>query len=255
MKNNTKEIVFTLDSSLKDLVIPKHLFPQPARKTVPKWYKDMEEFISGSKPPMGYQAQNELTIKKCMPVFDAITTGYILPAYCDISVNNPQLNTPASFEWSNKQIPEVITFHPAYQLQISNKEENTIVGGYKDKFISEPAPKWRNIWSIRTPKGYSCLFLNPLHRPHNGFTFLEGIVDTDSYVNPVNFPFLFDKSFVGTIEAGTPLIQVIPFRRDDFKMRIGDANDIAKNAEVRSAIVSQFMGVYRQMFRSHKNYL
>lgn len=208
MKIKVKEIVFTLDTLLKDLVIPKHLLPLPAAKIIPQWYKDMDGFISGNKPSNGYQAHNELTIKKCMPVFDAIATGYIIPAYCDISVNHPQLNTLPSFEWSNKDIPEVISFHPVHQLQVSNREENTVIGGYKDKFISEPAPKWRNIWSIRTPKGYSCLFLNPLHRPHNGFTFLEGIVDTDTYYNPVNFPFLSTSLSLVRLKQERPLFKL-----------------------------------------------
>jgi hypothetical protein len=40
-------------------------------------------------------------------------------------------------------------------------------------------------------------------------------VDTDEYVNETNIPaLLLDDDFEGIIEAGTPLVQVIPFKRD-----------------------------------------
>jgi hypothetical protein len=45
---------------------------------------------------------------------------------------------------------------------------------------------------------------------------LSGLVDTDSYRSPVNFPFVaIAPDGVYTIKKGTPLVQVIPFRRAD----------------------------------------
>jgi hypothetical protein len=45
---------------------------------------------------------------------------------------------------------------------------------------------------------------------------LSGFVDTDTYVAPVNFPFVaLADDGVHTLQKGTPLIQVIPFPRDE----------------------------------------
>ena len=45
---------------------------------------------------------------------------------------------------------------------------------------------------------------------------LSGLVDTDSYRSPVNFPFTaIAPDGVHTLKEGTPLVQVIPFRRAD----------------------------------------
>ena len=54
-----------------------------------------------------------------------------------------------------------------------------------------------------------------MHR-ESVFTIMDGIVDTDSYNALVNFPFfLNDWSYEGLIPAGTPMAQVIPFKRED----------------------------------------
>lgn len=82
----------------------------------------------------------------------------------------------------------------------------------------EPRPpcKFHNYWSIRTPPGWSCLFLPPLNRPNPVFECLAGVVDTDDYPALIHFPFFATApDGVYPIPAGTPLVQVIPFRRDD----------------------------------------
>ena len=45
---------------------------------------------------------------------------------------------------------------------------------------------------------------------------LSGVVDTDKYISEVNFPavWLTDNADV-TLTPGTPLVQVIPFKRFD----------------------------------------
>ena len=59
------------------------------------------------------------------------------------------------------------------------------------------------------------MFINPLNRPNGLFEIISGIVDTDSYPALINFPFFATgPDGVHVIEKGTPLVQVIPFRRD-----------------------------------------
>lgn len=232
------EIVFTLDFG--DELIPKEYYPVPAIKAVPEWYKEMKTSYAENKTePFDVNASQ--TIKRCMPVLDAITGGYILKLHTDIYVTYD--NGVPTFKWSN-DTKETITFHPAQQLI-----------NFRNLDLPHGAPKLRNPWGIKTPKGYSCLFISPLHRPACGIKILEGIVDTDKYTNAVQFPFLLDKDFVGTIPAGTPIAQVIPFKRDSFRMRIGDIKDREDNHLVMRLLRSTWINGYRNKFRTIKDYL
>ena len=87
--------------------------------------------------------------------------------------------------------------------------------------------KFHNYWTIRTAKGWSCMFLPPLNRPDAVVEVFAGVVDTDTYTAPINFPFVATAADgVYTLEKGTPLVQVIPFRRVDARdPRIGPRRD------------------------------
>jgi len=52
---------------------------------------------------------------------------------------------------------------------------------------------------------------------------LSGIVDTDSYRVPVNFPFIMNTPLGGefNFDTKTPMVQVIPFKRQDWEMEVG----------------------------------
>ena len=64
------------------------------------------------------------------------------------------------------------------RTMVSNHGAVQVAGNPK-----EPAPpcKFHNYWSIRTPPGWSCLFVPPLNRPGQPFECVAGIVDTDTY--------------------------------------------------------------------------
>lgn len=234
-----KSIIFSIDNQGGGYEVPKIYYPVPASKIVPDWYKNIESTfppVDEKKPSLVSEFQ---TIKKCMPVFDMITAGYIIKLYTDLEItkNNEGIY---EYKWAFGP-PKTISFHN--QNQIYN---------YLDKPRTEHAPKLANPWSIQTPEGYSSLFLNPAHRPPSGIRILEGLVDTDDYVNSVQFPFLVDDGFEGVVPAGTPIVQVIPFKRDDFEMSIGDNGKLAQ--EVGAQTRSVFTKGYKTFFRKTKSY-
>lgn len=227
----TEKIIFTNTTGFPDLEKPK-----PANELIPDWYKQMESYIGNEKKPNG-QGKTTATVKRCMPVFDAITAGYILTLPADVYVSLK--GTEQYFEWADLGLVE---FHPVEQAP------------------NHPAkkpysyPKWINHWSIRTPKGYSTLFVQPFHR-ESVFTILPGIVDTDEYYAPVNFPMVInDPNFQGLIPKGTPIAQVIPFKRDNWKMFFGGENDVIAQAAVSKKLQSKFFDRYKTMFRATKEY-
>ena len=92
------------------------------------------------------------------------------------------------------------------------------------KHSDQPFHKILNPWNITTPAGYSCLFVPPLNNADDRFSILPGIVDTDQFNNPINFPIVLNGDKYPSqelfIKKGTPYVQIIPFKRDNWKMEL-----------------------------------
>jgi hypothetical protein len=227
--------------------IPNEYFPKPALEFIPDWYKKAESYVGGKKKPNGEGVTNG-TIKRCMPVFDAITGGYIIELAVDVWVSqvaldpkNPTITQPY-YEWP---IFNAITFHAIEQVP----------GHPLNSGHTELLPKWTNPWAIKTPPGYSTLFVQPFHR-ESVFTILPAIVDTDKYHAPVNFPFaLNDIKFEGLIPSGTPIAQVIPFKRDSWERELGGQEENNAQFKIFQKNKSKMFDSYKSLFRTKKEYL
>lgn len=220
------------------LDVPEEYIPKPATISVPEWYKNLESYLGGDKKPAG-NGNTTGTIKRCMPVFDAIINGYILYTYTDIWIS--QKDGMPWYEWPSFQ---PIQWHPVEQAP-NHPNRN----GHQTSY-----PKWINPWAIQTPPGYSVLFIQPMHR-ESAFTILPGIVDTDQYNAPVNFPFVLnDVNYEGLIPAGTPMAQVIPFKRESWEMSIGTQEDFDKQNKTTIRLRTRFFDSYKSQFRQPKEY-
>lgn len=188
-----------------------------------------------------------------MPVFDALASGYIITTYTDLYVSqranfDTDTNTVSkqTLPWYQWPSFEPLDWHPVIQAE----EHPT------RKHVPKNAkyPKLKNPWSIKTPPGYSTLFIAPMHRD-NPIRILEGVVDTDTFLSPVNFPFtLSDWTFEGLIPAGTPVAQVIPFKRENWEMRIGVQKDLDEQNNVLVKLRTKFFDSYKTQFRQPKEY-
>lgn len=228
------EIVFT-DMTQLDLEQPK-----PASQFIPDWYKNTVSYLTDEKKPNG-QGKTSVTIKKCMPVFDAMTAGYIITLPADVWVSIKEIDGKKTqyFEWSNFGL---IEFHPIEQAPLHPNAN------------SYSYPKFMNPWAVKTPKGYSSLFVQPFHR-ESIFTILPGVVDTDMYSAPVNFPMVInDINFEGLIPVGTPIAQVIPFRREKWVKRIGKHTEVNSIKKITQKLESKFFDRYKTFFWTKKEY-
>jgi hypothetical protein len=225
------KITFTNMSSFPDLEKP-----QLASKVIPEWYKEIGSYVGDKKIPQD-NGTSPGTIKKCVPVFDAITAGYIIVSPADVYVSLKDGNQ--FFHWSAF---DLIAFHTIEQAP-NHPTKNPF-----------PYAKWINLWSIKTPKGYSTLFVQPFHR-ESVFTILPGIVDTDTYSGPVNFPMVInDPTFEGLIPKGTPIAQVIPIKRESWKMEFGNQKDAEQQINNQNKLSTVFFNRYKTMFWNKKEY-
>jgi hypothetical protein len=214
--------------------VEKKYNPQPASSCLPDWYKKQTSYMSNKKDPVE-NGTTTATIKKCIPVFDALTSGYILFTPVDIYVKT--VNGSPLYSWPDL---DMVRFHP-----ISQAENHPAQNGFDYAKFSNP-------WAIKTPKGYSTLFAHPFHRDLP-FTILEGVVDTDTYVSPVNFPFVLnDPAWEGLIPAGTPMAQVIPFKREKWKMQM--SQDVSGFNDNQMLLKSKIFNRYKNFFWEKKEF-
>lgn len=200
--------------------------PEPVVKNIPDWFKGISPVID-----------NQMTIKKCVPVMDSFTTGYVFKTSADLFYDNE------TKRFIDNGISETVTYHKDFQLDGWAFPENV-----------EPHPyKWTNKFHLKTPKGYSILFTHPLNRGDLPFVTMSSVVDTDNFPLSVQFPFFIKKDFHGLIPAGTPIIQAIPIKRESWKADYGDEEE----SYVYKDFWSWFdppMAKYKRFFWTRKDY-
>jgi hypothetical protein len=66
------------------------------------------------------------------------------------------------------------------------------------------------------------LITHPINRYDLPFTSVSGLADYDVYPLPGNVSFHIKEGFEGTIPAGTPIMQIIPIKREDWEHNINE---------------------------------
>ena len=209
--------------------------PAPAKEMMPDWFKRLPAIDKSHLTP----TSSGLTVKRCMPFIDALTTGWILPLAAAVRLEIVDGGRTVNSGWDFDRV--MVSNHASHQ-----------VAGHP----SQPRPpcKFHNYWTIRTPPGWSCLFVPPLNRPNPIFEVVSGIVDTDSYTSLIHFPFFaVGPDGVHTLEKGTPLVQVIPFKRIDTQLPGEVKVETPAQAETRQRIFRNTLagdGWYRKFARA-----
>ncbi|QIA23326.1 DUF6065 family protein [Mesorhizobium sp. AA22] len=209
--------------------------PVAAKTVLPDWFRKLPAVDS----QQASATNNGLTVKRCMPFLDAMTTGWILPLAATVRLEVKDGGRVVDAGWEFDRV--MVSNHGAHQVAGNPKE---------------PAPpcKFHNYWSIRTPPGWSCLFLPPLNRPAQPFECVAGIVDTDRYAADIHFPFFAtapDGLYV--IEKGTPLVQVIPVRREGAALKAEIRAETGAEATERETVYRNTIageGWYRKWARA-----
>jgi len=183
-------------------IIPE---PYPAFKNIPEWFKKIPNVVPSKdrtkdRDQFGAKAH---TAKKCMPLVDAMSVGFIIPLFGDVNIRT---NKEGSLiEATNGPYHPVVSFHSKEQL-----------GGKTSPSYPADAIKFINKWYVKTAPGYSTLFIPPINCFDPRFTCLGGLVDTDSYPRIINFPAIWHlKDYDDVVSAGTPLVTCIPIKRSD----------------------------------------
>ena len=212
----------------KHLDIFEH--PKPASKCLPMYFHKI-------KPQIGLSPQNS-TVKRCVPFIDAMTSGYIISMWCDVYVRAENENLQIQFP-DNIPLDKTLEQHSIEQFKGHP---------YSDDKLAKTPLKWVSPWGVETRKGWSCLFTSPLNHLEKRFKIMDGVVDTDTYYNQVHFPFVWtggEGEFL--IKQGTPLVQVIPFKRGSTQYSVVEQNEERVDV-VQGQLGTLLRNAYRSLF-------
>lgn len=179
--------------------------PQPAKTMIPDWYKNIPSHHSKDPSFVESFGNNNSTLKQCMPFFDSWTFGYIMTTPCDIMVEK-------NFDGSSVKIHSNNMFDIVGNRGTAGKHSMPIPEYYYPEEFT-----WQTVWEAKTPKGYSSLYTHPINRPELPFYTISGVMDTDGWYITGNHPFFIRKGFEGIIPIGTPMMSIIPFKRNNWK--------------------------------------
>jgi len=237
-----------------DLLDDEEQKPILSKKDIPKWYKNLANYST-----------KDMNIKGCIPVRDLITSGYLLKLPTDLHINfnhfNPALDkndvTMHFGRLEKYNLDTLMRYNINYDLALHNIEQlgNQCPHVKRNKYFS--VAKILNPWLIKTPPGYSCLFIPPQHRSRDYFEILPAIVDTDTYGQHINFPFVWcgekKENYDVVISKGTPYVQVIPFKREAWKMSVKDI-DVKKLQKFSFKYASSVINTYLTKFWKKKSW-
>ena len=233
--------------------------PVPTQKEIPVWYKDADRFF---KMPNGeyYKASKEVcpfpkegttddygkipTWKACPAIMDAFSTGYVFRTPCDLTFTknssgylDVKVENPMYAEFCMPRPPMPQFEHP--------------LGYYKHHFA------WMADWGMELPEGYSALFMTPMNRFDLPFMNTTGVVDSDKVHLLGSFPFFIADGWQGTIPAGTPYLQILPFKRENWEHKIEDLDQTSAYNELienRKFYRQPDGGVYKSKVWSRREY-
>ena len=181
-------VIIPTDNRLMDTA------PYLVSQKLPSWWKDLPK--------------SKFSLRRCQGTYDYITSGFIVPLWCDITIR-PSISGKL-LDYKTNNYDDNVSF----RIEQFTKEsaEGCPISKY-NKIQTAQFPKIVSPWRFFTPKGVSLLSLPVYHEPNENYTIMPGMVHTDFY-NQIHIVLnvLTDKEF--TIPAGTPIQHLVPFHRN-----------------------------------------
>ena len=235
-----KTIKFNPVCELSEQLVPR---PKSAKECIPDWIKNATPFAT-KRPEFDLQAKKvNSTFKICSPFMDTFSMGYIQETWMDIYIDKERCPENPYFYFASE--PQIMSDRG--ELNQTYKQSSNY---YSQHYVWHPA------WMPELPKGYSCIITHPFNRDDLPFRTLTGIVDADTFFTSQkksNLPFLLDKNFSGLIKKGTPMYQIIPFKREDWKSELNKYDSERQNLLI--AKIHQFLwGGYKKLHWKRKSF-
>jgi hypothetical protein len=231
-KMEVNEITFYTVDAYKNTIEE----PKPCYKNIPEWYArtSKNNRKSGNCPfkSMVANPAPKTNIKTCPAIFDYLTTGYIIPSWDNFIFRN--IENSLAVNWERDCMHE----DSAYKIFGTHPTEHQIDGMIKteEKLLYGGFHKILSPWFVKTPPGISLYLTNPSQYRDKRFTSVDAVIHPDE--NPISLQWFFewnqpivettldnpDFSLIDVknqvIKLGTPLMLIIPFRREHIKYNV-----------------------------------
>jgi hypothetical protein len=219
--------------------------PMPAGQYLPDWYKKAKS--GRSNPEFLEEGRMNVSFKACMPFLDSLKMGYIQETWCDLYIDARV--SEGKFSYSFSTSPDLISVRSNNGVHVP-AELTVSFAGYAPVEVV-----WHMPWIPKTPKGWSVLVTTPLSRLDLPFHVTSGVIDSDSfYHSPFGqVPFYPHRDFCGVIPAGTPMYQIIPFKRENWRSSTAIFDSSVLNKR-EYQIGRKFTGLYKELFWKGKRY-
>jgi len=218
--------------------------PVSASECMPDWYKKLSRYVNNSDKPIKSLGQKDL--KTCVPFRDAMITGYmvLLPADIEVCIaadgdvdvfHNPQLTF------------NVVEKRGALTQQNQGFGMPNPIGTVPIMFA------WSPFFGVGTNKKDSVLVTHPLNRNDLPFVTTSGIIDSGFFKVAGNIPFFIKDGFSGVIPKGTPIAQIIPFKRESWSSKhiVSNRKAYSLFMTLRDSYLDNF---YSRFMRQPKSY-
>lgn len=211
------------------------LKPYPASSNIPDWFKKSPPYFLSDKNPSGSKMvidgkASNAGFKKCTPMLDAITSGYIIPLWSDVLITQTEHGPEISWR----------TGRDIFENHSPDARDVKPVTGYSNNVV-----KYLNTWIPHTPKGYSVLVTAPFGHRDLPFHAVPGIIDSDKSILDLSAPMWIKEGFEGVVEKGTPLLQITPFKRENWESEFGfyGTNEYAaiREKSFNSTLISHYV--------------
>jgi hypothetical protein len=199
--------------------------PRPIKDDMPEWLNKVDPEL------------NEFSIKHCPPAMDWISSGYIIYNVWEYLLEDTvrDFKRGLSVQTMNTR-PELRITQPS----VVSKAAMPIPDGPFSYFRLE------SDFKVVTPPGYSCLVMQPYYDFNSQFKILPGIIDTDKHDWVISsMAYTTHKKL--SILPGEKLFQIIPFKRDNWKME-------AKTDIYFSKLMHYINKCYKKLYWSKKSF-
>lgn len=204
---------------------------QLASEVIPAWLNEQKNYENSR-----HRFQN------CPGMADLMRAGYIITAWDDIRIKANRAGVVVKLEKSYT--------HPAEPMTAA-----VVAGVTNPDGIGLHVSKLNAPWSVTTRKGYSAMVLPATyHSPFlDDLHVYGGIVDYDEF-HTINFIFSPLRECELLIPAGTPLLQVIPYKRETMEGVTGSSTQRDRDKHYFT-FPTRVRSAYRKFFHKRKTYL
>jgi len=215
--------------------------PVPAYKKIPQWFKDIPQ-ESKDNPEKAFRFAS--TVKKCTPFVDSLTSGYMICVPQDIGIK--KVDGELTTMWG---VPREDGLVLGPDLPMSRYDGMPVPDVYSQLVWRMPTYA-----RIETPPGYSVLITHPINRYELPFLTMSAIIDTDKIHLAIDLNMWINDNFEGIIERGTPVAQVIPFKRENWEHSVLKNYTVEQSQKEIFKIKSNLNRPYQRFFWSKKTY-